>query len=540
LAAVSSPNSYALGGNSATTALAWSTATLPADVSAQVEVDLNNLIPAQLLVDGANLNGSSPTYDAIQLTRGVNASLVQVVNGKSTTLATVSSSAAGYLSGQWVLVQLTAQGTQLLGAIERTDTNQWLTAAGTWSSAHAYAFNVQTTTSLAAGVAGIGRVGSYAGTVFFDNFSAGPAGTFITPPPVSPASPPPPSTVTASPNPAAVQGYQPAPATDTLFGPNGPSPLDVHQGGLGDCWLIASLAAVAAQDPQDIVNMFTYRGTKVENGETVGLYTVRFYNAQNAPVYITVDTELPDGGSYYDAPVNGVLWVSLAEKACAIANGLGDVSSFAPNVSSYSALDAGYPSWAIQAITGQTAVDTVTSPAYIASSFEAGKFVVLPTVSPTSSYIMGGHDYVVTGYNASTGLFTLLNPWGGSTTSQWCPQAPQYYGLFTASASFITANFTGQYVPSGAADLSNVAVQGGAYSGHDLQFVPSIFVGNASTQPGGVPVPSSQWQTLESSTKVAMAQRHHGDPIDPGIQLDTEAESFETDIVAPIEVDAGE
>ncbi|MGA2621193.1 MAG: C2 family cysteine protease [Thermoguttaceae bacterium] len=122
-------------------------------------------------------------------------------------------------------------------------------------------------------------------------------------------------------HPAAATAY--SPISGTLFSPNGPSYLDVQQGYVGGCWLLASLAEVAARYPQDIRSMFTAAGTTVENGATVSLYTVRFFNSVGVAEYVTVDTELPSGGTYYDQPVNGVLWVALAEKAYAEANGAG-------------------------------------------------------------------------------------------------------------------------------------------------------------------------------------------------------------------------
>ena len=77
--------------------------------------------------------------------------------------------------------------------------------------------------------------------------------------------------------------------------------------------------------------MFTYDGTTVDNGATVGLYTVRFFNTSGSAVYVKVDTEFPSGGDYYDHVRNAlgtqVLWVALAEKAYAVANGLGYVTT---------------------------------------------------------------------------------------------------------------------------------------------------------------------------------------------------------------------
>jgi hypothetical protein len=525
-----------------------------------VAIDLNSLIPAQLFVDGENLDTTTPTYDAVTLTHGVQASLVQVIDGTTTTLATIKSS--GYLSGAWVEVELTAQGTDLLATIYRTDTDQWLTASGSWSSTPSYALSVTNAVSLAAGEAGIGRLASYAGTVAFDNFTAGAVGTVgpsvtinssagassvagsvtfeatatgnvsqmvlvlngqveasstasslswtlnstdldngsytltvlsagtdgtvgagmysftvaNSPAPVSPLPTTTSSTVPVDANPASAVGYSAAPSTDTLFGPNGPSYLDVEQGQEGDCWLIASLAEVAAQAPQDIVKMFTYDGTTVENGVTVGVYTVRFYTTSGMAKYVTIDTELPEGGNYYDQPVNGVMWVALAEKAYAVANGLGYVASADPDSNSYEALNAGYASWAIQAITGTAATDSNVNPTQIATAWSAGEFIVLSTVSPGSSYIVGDHEYAVVGYNAASGQFTFMNPWGGSTTSTLCPQDTQVYGLFSANASFVAANFSIQSVGTAApsANGSILAASTGLTS-----------------SPGQIPVPGS-------------------------------------------------
>ena len=82
-------------------------------------------------------------------------------------------------------------------------------------------------------------------------------------------------------NPAADTAY--SPVSGSLFGANGPSYLDVQQGNVGDCWLMASLAEVAARDPSDIRNMFTDLGSATENGSVVELYKVRFFNSAERP-----------------------------------------------------------------------------------------------------------------------------------------------------------------------------------------------------------------------------------------------------------------
>jgi hypothetical protein len=217
---------------------------------------------------------------------------------------------------------------------------------------------------------------------------------------------------------------------------------------------MASLAEVAARDPSDIINMFAYQGTAVENGVTVGVYTVRFYDAHNnSPVYVTVDTELPSSGSYYDHPINGVLWVALAEKAYAEANGQGYVTTGNIGSDSYAALNSGYASWALHAITGRAASDFSINPANIAAAWNAGELIVIGTGGSTAdSRIVTGHAYAVVGYNPSSTMpFEIFNPWG-TDANGWVPNhANQIYGLFWASAGAVSANFVGQSIGSGAA-----------------------------------------------------------------------------------------
>ena len=259
-------------------------------------------------------------------------------------------------------------------------------------------------------------------------------------------------------------GYSPAPASAQLFNNGGPSYLDVEQGAVGDCWLMASLAEVAYRDPQDIINMFTYDRTIVDNGATVGLYTVRFFNTSGSAVYVQVDTELPSGGEYYDHVNNDLgtsaLWVALAEKAYAVANGLGYVTTSNEYQDSYNALDGGWPSWALQAITGGPAGDYSINSTNLVSDWNSGDLIVLCTSTPTSSFIVGSHCYAVVGYNASSSQpFEVFNPWGtdSSTPLGWAPgESNQIYGLFTANAAFISQNFTTQSLGTGAINGNDV------------------------------------------------------------------------------------
>jgi len=264
------------------------------------------------------------------------------------------------------------------------------------------------------------------------------------------------ATVTIN-EPTAGAAYKPV--SGSLFGTNGPVFTDVHQGVEGDCWLLSSLAEVAARDPQDIKNMFTYQGTTVENGSTVGLYSVRFFNGAGVAKYVTVDTELPQGGQLYDQPQNGVLWVALAEKAYAEANGAGYVTTGTPGSDSYNAMNGGNPVWALQAITGKSASSFSINPTNIAAAWNAGELIVLGSSSKAGDNLIvgdssGTHAYAVVNYVASSSTpFELFNPWGatsvvGGTISYNGHQV--YGGAFYATASLIAQDFANQFIGVGA------------------------------------------------------------------------------------------
>jgi hypothetical protein len=272
------------------------------------------------------------------------------------------------------------------------------------------------------------------------------------------------ATYVLDPRPAAATAY--SPASGTLFGQNGPSYLDVQQGAEADCWLMASLAATAARVPTDITSMFTYDGTAVENGSQVGVYTVRFYDSNGTAQYVTVDTELPSGGSYYDRPVNGVLWAALAEKAYAVANGYGFVTGRIANSNDYDALGnkadsqgraGGIAAWALQAITGQAAGSYNLDPNGVVNAWNAGQLVVLCTPQTpgpyASPYIVSWHCYALVNYNPSNSYpFLIFNPWGKDPNDYWAPgHYGTTYGLFMANTNGLLHNFSEQDFGSGAA-----------------------------------------------------------------------------------------
>ncbi len=86
---------------------------------------------------------------------------------------------------------------------------------------------------------------------------------------------------------------------------NSISMYGVQQGIIGDCYFVASLAAVAQMSPETIKQMI------VDNKN--GTYTVTFPGAKNEPITVTAPTEA-ERGLYNGSSEYGV-WASVLEKA---------------------------------------------------------------------------------------------------------------------------------------------------------------------------------------------------------------------------------
>jgi hypothetical protein len=138
------------------------------------------------------------------------------------------------------------------------------------------------------------------------------------------------------------------------------------------------------------------------------------------------------------------------------ANAAGIVTTHHVGVSSYDALSGGDPTWALQAITGYPASDFSVNSSDVASAWNAGKMVVLCTSTPASSYIVGDHCYAMVGYNPSSSQpFEIFNPWG-TDANGWAPgQSGTIYGLFWASAPFLSQNFSTEAFGNGSVPIGN-------------------------------------------------------------------------------------
>ncbi|HEY9667092.1 MAG TPA: C2 family cysteine protease [Coleofasciculaceae cyanobacterium] len=200
-------------------------------------------------------------------------------------------------------------------------------------------------------------------------------------------------------------------ASGSLF-QNGINYQDIDQGGVGDCYFVASLAGTAFRSPDTIRDMF------IDNND--GTFTVRFYNGDKSD-YVTVDKYLPTtasgnavfagwgGGSYNES--NNELWVALAEKAYAQLNESAWIGQ--DNTNSYQGIAYGTLK-AISHITG------LNNTGY--KDLEAGDFNSVVNAFNTDKIIYlsdGGHAYTLVGYNATTQMFKVYNPYGSTQDMNW-------------------------------------------------------------------------------------------------------------------------
>ena len=190
---------------------------------------------------------------------------------------------------------------------------------------------------------------------------------------------------------------------------------DLHQGGIGDCYVLSSIGEVALQSPSFIRNMIT---ANPDGTETVHLYEAAdgqlpgFSTAAFKPVSETVSNVF-DPKSVNSRPGQDSqgsvheIWPQVMEKAMAQLNGgYGDISQ------------GGWPALAMEELTGQKAslmsLADVTAP-MLQADLSAHDLAVLDTTTADPTYnVVGGHAYMITGLvNSSAGPeVACANPWG--------------------------------------------------------------------------------------------------------------------------------
>jgi hypothetical protein len=247
-------------------------------------------------------------------------------------------------------------------------------------------------------------------------------------------------------------------ATGSLF-VNGISASDVNQGNLGTCYLLSSLGAIANVNSTWIKDCF------IDNGNDT--YGVRFYN-QGKAVYTTVDKRLPVmkdtnllafAGDDTHSP-SSELWVALLEKAyigfntqvenrknignsyTAVAGGLADPIKQITGLDfteynyentrttlSVGSDGTGYTGLGLMSVSSEAKTAPTLDKQTLINALSTGSIgwlgsFIAKTVPPTYTYggngainFVGGHAYMLLGYNNASDTFTVRNPWGDSGTS---------------------------------------------------------------------------------------------------------------------------
>lgn len=250
-----------------------------------------------------------------------------------------------------------------------------------------------------------------------------------------------------------------------LFPPTGPTPYDVFQGTNGDCYLMATMAAMAQHDPSALANMIKPTGN--------GAYAVTLYY-EGKPETVNVDGEVPtnaEGNPDYAHlsldPNNGkvILWPLIMEKAFAkFADQHPDVLDTTDP--GYEALnDGGFGSEAMAALTGQpvyTNTPQNMDPSVLAEALTSGSGGNMVTVgtdaNPNGEFtqhgLLASHMYTVLGTaTSSTGelLVKLRDPWGSEPNDPNAQNGTFYVPFSDIEADCRTINVGQQSIAPGEA-----------------------------------------------------------------------------------------
>lgn len=219
--------------------------------------------------------------------------------------------------------------------------------------------------------------------------------------------------------PATTHNY--VPVNGQLF-VNGPSEHDVKQGSIGNCYFVATLAALASKNKSSIVQMFK------DNGDST--WTISFVYV-SIKQYVVVDNHLPVGatghsvfagfgGAHYTS-VKNELWVSLAEKGYAQWSETGHAEL--PNDKKTNSYDnigrGGWSDKALTQIAGIYVINnfniTIPKVAVLKTALAKNQPIVIYRYMNASKTV--AHAYFLKSYSSRTGKYELFNPWGHSHLS---------------------------------------------------------------------------------------------------------------------------
>ena len=215
--------------------------------------------------------------------------------------------------------------------------------------------------------------------------------------------------------------------TERFTGPlfiNEPTPGDVRQGAIGNCYFPAALASVAAMNPEVIKNMIK------DNGD--GTYTVKFNSANSysggRPVEVKVDGDLyvrSFGGPIYGGSLGGStapdkmeMWYPIIEKAYAQWKGSYDTIGNGGVAGQVMAEVMGRP-YSYENLSASNAdrmYERIKNAAAQNKPMAAGTYGSDQSARYTNTGVYANHAYSVLGVEEKNGekFVKLRNPWGQS------------------------------------------------------------------------------------------------------------------------------
>jgi hypothetical protein len=238
---------------------------------------------------------------------------------------------------------------------------------------------------------------------------------------------------------------------------------------------------------------------------------VRFY-VNGAAQYVTVNTSLANGGSIFNAGTN--IWGSLVEKAYAQLQGGGVVTGNTINAgNSWTTIgNGGYPEFALEEVTGsQTITDfyatggswtkatynqslaltgyttknsTASIQSILVADLQAGDDLILASYtngkdSAGKTTLVAGHAMSIYGFNATTNMFQVRNPWGTMQGQYWDTTFEVGLSTLLAAGDVITADSIGK--GSGTSSGTGGSPASGGKTGAGASFEPFDSAGAASS-----------------------------------------------------------
>jgi hypothetical protein len=196
-----------------------------------------------------------------------------------------------------------------------------------------------------------------------------------------------------------------------LFSSSGPRGTDIDQGGLGDCWMLAGLSAIAHD------NNFAIRQRVVDFDD--GTYGVRLGNN-----FYRVDDDLPvtslssSNPAYANFGAEGSMWVAIVEKAYA---------HYRTGANSFASLEGGWSIHVNQAFgstsAGERSISSYGNATAMANdiyarwnSYQAVTVGFAGGSIASGARLVNGHMYTVWSVSRNSAgqvtSITLRNPWG--------------------------------------------------------------------------------------------------------------------------------